>query len=266
MDHVIFAARPLVIAALHLTDPVVEPRPQSWLEDYVMANARVFAEAGVPALKLQDQTRATAAASAETVARMAALARLVRAEFPRLRLGVILQAHDAEAPLAVAAAAGACFVRLKVYVGAVLGAEGTRQGLAVAARAWRATHAPEVAILADVFDRTTVPLVPVPTGQAARWAEQHGADGLVLTGTDLADSLARIRQARRAGVTVPILLGGGVTAETAGEALAEADGVIVSTALMLPEPRGLVRWCRDRVRRLMDGAAAAAAAAGTRVA
>lgn len=260
----LFTSAPLVIAALHLPDPVVAPRSQAWLEDYVLANARVFAEAGVPAIKLQDQTRAAGGATAQTVARMAALGRLIRAEVPAIRLGIILQAHDAEAPLAVAEAAGACFVRLKVYVASVVGAEGPKHALAVAARAYRVAQAPGVAILADVFDRTTVPLAPIEPERAALWAESLGADGLVLTGADFADSLARIRAARGAGVRVPILLGGGVTEENVAEALRDAQGVVVSSSLMRrgAGPEELLRWDADRTHRLMDRARASLSRGG----
>ena len=54
----VFAARPLVIAALHLPDfGKMRDKSMAWLEDYVAINARVFAEAGVPYIKLQDQSR-----------------------------------------------------------------------------------------------------------------------------------------------------------------------------------------------------------------
>jgi len=254
----LFAAKPLVIAALHLPDLAIGPkRSMAWLEDYVLGNARIFAEAGVPAVKLQDQTRATGGASLATVALMASLGRLLRREFPALQLGIILQAHDAEAPIAVAHAAGACFVRLKVYVAAAVGAEGTKQALGVAARNYRAAlPAPGVAILADVFDRTSVPLVDVPPERAAMWAQGLGADGLVLTGADFADSLARIRAARAAGVTAPILLGGGVTEANVAEALSVAQGVVVSSSLMRAGagPDDVLRWDAGRTRRLMDSA------------
>jgi hypothetical protein len=59
---------------------------------------------------------------------------------------------------------------------------------------------------------------------------QHGADSLVLTGASFADSLDRIRAA---GIKAPVLLGGGVTTGNEGVALASADGVVVSAALML---------------------------------
>lgn len=262
MNDLFAAPGPLVIAALHLPDPVAGPkRSPAWLEDYVLANARIFAEAGVPAIKLQDQTREPDRASVETVALMASLGRLLRREFPSIKLGIILQAHDAAAPIAIAHATGACFVRLKVFVAAVVGAEGTKQALAIPARTCRAAlPAPGVAILADVFDRTTVPLAEIPPERAALWAEGLGADGLVLTGADFPDSLARIRAARAAGVRVPILLGGGVTEGNVAEALSVARGVVVSSSLMRKGvgPEELLRWDADATRRLMDRARARA--------
>lgn len=121
MDRMILSAKPLVIAAPHRPDPVVEPRRRKWLEDSVIANSRVFAEVGAPELKVPDQTRAAEAASAKTIAHMAAFDRLPRAEFPGQRCGVIVQVHDAEAPRAIAAAVGAPVVQPNVPVGAILG-------------------------------------------------------------------------------------------------------------------------------------------------
>ncbi len=244
-----------VIAALHLPDPVTEPNlPMSFLEDYVLGNARIFAEAGIPAIKLQDQTRAPGSASLETVARTAALGALIRREFPRVALGIIVQAHDAIAPLAIAEAAGASFVRLKVYVGASLSSEGTKEALCVAARAYRQQAAPHVSILADVHDRTSQPLGGVSQPQAAKWAEQMGADALVITGASFPDTLTRIAALREAGVSRPILIGGGVDAGNVAEALDAATGVIVSTALMA-QGHGAgarLRWDPARCARLME--------------
>jgi predicted TIM-barrel enzyme len=263
--HPFLAAHPAAIGALHLPDlAVARATSLAWLEDYALANARVFADAGFPALMLQDQTRTEAAAAPATIAIVAAIGRLIRHEFPAMALGIIVQAHDAEAPLAIAHAAGASFVRLKVFVGASMTAEGPRHALAPRARAYRhAIHADAVAILADVFDRTSVPMVDMPPERAALWAQSMGADGLVLTGASFADSLARIQRAREAGVTRPIVLGGSVTADNVAAALAVAEAVIVSTALMRPSvaPGALLRWDPDLARRFMDAARAAPARA-----
>jgi predicted TIM-barrel enzyme len=256
--HPMFSARPRVIGALHLPDlSVARATPMAWLEDYAVANARVFADAGFPALMLQDQTRTPAEAETSTVAIVSAIGRMLRREFPAMRLGIIVQAHDAEAPLAIARATGADFVRLKVFVGAAMTAEGPRSALASRARAYRhAIHADGVAILADVFDRTSVPMVDMPPERAAMWAQSMGADALVLTGATFADSLDRIAKARAEGVGIPIVLGGSVAESNVAEGLAAADGAIVSTALMRKNvgENELLRWDPELAKRFVDAA------------
>lgn len=256
----IFESRPLVIAALHLPDfALSRHRSMAWLEDYAVANARIFAEAGVPWMKLQDQTRTEGPAAPDTLAMTAAVARVLRAEVPEIGLGIIVEAHDPAAALSVAHAAGADFVRLKVFVGGAMTAQGPRHGLGAQAVAHRAALGrPDIAILADVHDRTAVPLSGESQPFAAEWAAKTGADGLIVTGASFPDTLARIAAVREAGLRRPILIGGGVTAANVGEALAAGDGVIVSTALMR---RGageddLVRWDADLCRRFMDAARA----------
>lgn len=253
-----FRADPPLIAALHFPDPVVEPgRSLAWLEEYALANARIFAEAGFSALMLQDQTREPGDATPETVARMAALGRVVKRAFPALALGIIVQAHDAVAPLAIAKACGADFVRLKVFVGAAMTAEGVRQALSARARAYRASiGAADVALFADVFDRTSLPMVDMPPERAAQWAQSMGADALVLTGATFAESLDRIDKARAAGVSRPLVLGGSVTEGNVADALAAADGVIVSTALMRKgvDRDDPVRWDAELTKRFVAAA------------
>ena len=247
--------QPSVVAALHLPNLAVAHTSMAYLEDFALANMAVFAGAGVPAVMLQDQTRAVGPASPASVAILAALGRLIRQAFPEVDLGILLQAHDAEAPLAIAHAVGASFVRLKVFVGAAMTMEGPQNGLAVAATTYRhALRRDDLAILADVFDRTSVPTLAVSPEEAARGAEKLGADAIIVTGGSLSDTLDRIRRARAAGVCRPILLGGGASADTLAEVLGVADGVVVSTALMRrdPPPSDLVQWDADASKRFMD--------------
>lgn len=251
-------ARPLpqLIAALQLPPfRPVRTGSFSYYEDFLLSNARVFIENGVGAIKVQDETREVGPAAVETVAMMGALARSFRREFPDAALGIIVQAHDAVAPLAVAHAADADFVRLKIFVGASVNAEGPRDGLGVAAIEYREQIGrSDIAILADAHDRTSVPMAPVKNETAALWVQQMGADGVIITGDSFADTLARIRAARSAGVKRPIFIGGGIDAGNVREALAAADGTIVSTSLLRKDagPDDLLRWDRDAVRRLVD--------------
>lgn len=257
MTHALFETKPLVVAALHLPDFGARRHSVAFLEDYAIANARVFAQAGIPFVKLQDQTRTDGPAASDTIALMAAIARRVRAEVPGLRLGIIVEAHDPEAALSIAHAAGAEFVRLKIFVGGAMTAAGPRHALAPRALAHRtALGRRDIAILADVHDRTAVPLSSESQPFAAEWAQKAGADGLVITGASFSDTLTRIEAVRARGVRRPILIGGGVTEDNVAQALRAADGIVVSTALKRAGAgeNDLVHWDADLCRRLMDAA------------
>ena len=258
----IWDVRPLAIGALHLPDlSIADHISMAELERYVLRNAEAFVAGGMPALMLQDQTRVAGRARPDTLALMGVLGRLIRGAFPELALGIIIRAHDARAPLAIAHAVGASFVRIKVYVGSVMSAEGPKHGLGVEARTYRhELGRDDIAILADVHDRTTVPRDGVTQPEAALWAEQLGADGLILTGSSFANSLDRVAAARAAGVRAPLLIGGGVDEENIGNALCAASGVIVSRSLMGPPGGEGVRWDPARVRALIAAADTAARA------
>lgn len=251
------AAKP-VIAALHLPDFALNRHlPVAWYEDYALSNARVFARAGIPWIKLQDQTRTSGPAAPDTLSMMAALARLIRREVPEVRLGIIIEAHDASAALSVAHASGADFVRLKVFVGGAMTAQGPRGGLNAEAVAHRAAlRRSDIALLADVHDRTAMPMSGESQVFAANWAAKSGADGLVITGSSFPDTLARIEAVRAQGLKQPVLIGGGVTKDNVAQALAGSDGVVVSSALMRRDaaPDDLVRWDAGLCQRFMDAA------------
>ena len=254
------SGEPAVIGALHLPDlGITRAMSMAFLEDYVLANAAVFANAGVKSLMLQDQTRQVGPASAATIAITAVLGRLIRREFPALDLGIIVQAHDAVAPLAIAHAVGASFVRLKIFVGAAMTMEGPRSALAVEARTYRHDlRRDDIAIFADVFDRTSVSMLDMPPEEAALGAVKLGADALILTGASFTDSMQRVEKAKAAGIRKPIFVGGGVTEKNVVDALAVADGVIVSTALMRDggDDKDVLRWDAGKTARFMDCARA----------
>lgn len=256
----IFDQGPIVIAALHVPD-YAQSRHLSvaWYEDYVVTNAKVFAAAGVPWIKLQDQTKTESDAAPDTLALTASLARLLRAEVPEVGLGIIVEAHDPKAAISIAHACGADFVRLKVFVGGAMTAQGPRHGLGARSLSYRAElQRTDIAILADIHDRTAVPLSGESQPFAAEWAVKTGADGLVITGSAFEDTLDRIAAVRAHGIRRPILIGGSVTEANVGEALKNSDGVVVSSALMRKgaAKNDVLRWDTDLCRRFMDEARA----------
>lgn len=96
-----------VNAALHLPGSTLNRHVSvTWYEAYALANAWVFAEAGIPWIKPQDQTKTAGPAAPGTLALLAALGRLIRAELPQLGLGIVIEANDLVAALSVAHARG----------------------------------------------------------------------------------------------------------------------------------------------------------------
>jgi membrane complex biogenesis BtpA family protein len=256
--------RPLVVAALHLPPHPASQHPfarkTNEIIDYALRNAERAIRAGVPALYIQDVADTPVAPEAQphTIATLSVVGSVLRREFPNLILGVCLMSHGARAPLAIAQAIDAQFVRLKVYVGAMIKAEGILQGCAYEAIQYRSQlKAEAIAILADVYDRTGQPLGRLPLVEEARQAAVFGrADGLVLTGLSFQESLEMLAEVRTADLGVPLLLGGGANVENVARALQLADGIIVSTAFKSrsgwTRETLLEEWSAERIQAFMD--------------
>jgi membrane complex biogenesis BtpA family protein len=171
-----------------------------------------------------------------------------------------MMSHAAKEPLAIAQAIGAQFVRIKVYVGTMVKAEGLMEGCAYEAIQYRSQiKAEDIHIFADVYDRTGQPLGRMPLVDEARQAAVFGrADGLILTGLSFAESMDMLRTVKGANFKVPLLLGGGATVENIDQVLQVADGVIVSSAFKSvsgwTKEALLAEWELDRIEAFMRAA------------
>ena len=251
----LFESKPIIISALHFPSFRLGSKySMSWLEDYVLNNLSVFSKGGMPAVILQDETYNEGRARPETLTVMASVSRLAKREFPEMNIGIIIEAHDPVAALAVAHASGASFVRIKVFSGAMLKSTGVQQGCGVEALDYRnSIGRNDIAVLADVHDRTGFPLLDIPIERGASWSSKIGADGLILTGSDHEMSMNYIRDVRNSGIQKPLLVGGGVTHENVIETLSLADGVIASSVLMRNNvEENQIKWDLDKILRFMD--------------
>ena len=229
---------PNIIAALHLPPFPGSGHPdRKSMQDiraFALRNTEMVVRAGIQALLLQDlgDHPVSRPIPAHIVAGMSVVGNWIHQEFPDLQLGISLMGHGAREPLAIAQAIGAKFVRLKVYVGAMVKAEGLLEGCAAEAIQYRhQIGAEDIAIFADVYDRTGEPLGRIPLVEEVRQATVFGrADAVVLTGKSFSETLAMISDISQSDLNTPILIGGGINAGNVKEALRVADGVIVSSA------------------------------------
>ena len=167
---------------------------------------------------------------------VAAMTRAVTAvaEAAGIPVGVNVLRNDAMAALVVAIASGATFVRVNVLAGVMHTDQGTITGRAADVARLRATLAPEVEVLADVFVKHAPPPPGLTVGQAASdlW-ERAGADGIIVSGagTGRALDLSQLETVRAAVPDAPIFAGSGVTAATIAGLLRICDGAIVGTSV-----------------------------------
>jgi hypothetical protein len=148
--------------------------------------------------------------------------------------GINVLRNDARSAVAVAAAAGASFLRVNVHVGAVLTDQGILSGRAHETLRTRAILAPRVAVFADVRVKHGSPLRPIPLEEEVHDLRDRGlADALLVTGprTGSPPEEAEVRAVVAAAGALPVLVASGVTAESVGSFLSCARGVIVGTSL-----------------------------------
>ena len=248
-----------VIGMVHLLALPGSPRWSGRMEDVIRAaleDARVLHEGGADAVLVEnhgDVPFSPARVDAGTVAAMAVVVAEIRRAVP-LPVGVNVLKSDALSALAVAVATGCRFVRVNVHVGAVVTDQGLLQATAHDTLRYRRLLDAEVKLLADVQAKHGVPLGPVPIEQEARDCVSRGlADALVVSGpaTGEPTSTTDLKRVRGAVPDVPLLVGSGVTPETAAELYSLADGLIVGTAV---KRDGLLANPVDatRVRRLIE--------------
>ena len=156
------------------------------------------------------------------------------AEEAQVPVGLNFLENDVEAMFACASAAELDFVRIKVFVGVMITPSGAESGAAF--RAQKARHdlraERQIAILADVHDRTGVPLGGRAIDEDIREAvDLGGADALVLTGSNFEESMEYLATGKRKSPHTPRVLGGSATASNIRQVFQVADGAIVSSSL-----------------------------------
>lgn len=166
----------------------------------------------------------------ETVAAMTAIGSELR-RLTQAPLGVQVLAGANREALAVALACGADFVRVEGFVFAHVADEGIIEGCAGDLLRYRARLGVKVQIAADIKKKHAAHAITadVSLAETAEAAEFFQADAVVVTGTRTGDPAPGedVRAVKNA-VSLPVLVGSGVTPENIGE-YAVADSLIVGS-------------------------------------
>jgi uncharacterized protein len=174
----------------------------------------------------------TLVGGAEIVAAMTRVTTEV-ARRARVPVGVEVLLNDWRASLAVAAAAGARFIRLDFFVDRVRSRLGVIEPEPAAIQDYRRRiHAEHVQIYADLQVKyTTMADGPKPIAHSAREAAEAGADAVIVTGTEtgIGPEVGDLLDARAGGL--PVLIGSGLSPENSARLVPHADGFIVGTAM-----------------------------------
>lgn len=203
------------------------------LLDYCERCAKRLEVAGFDALLLQNvgDEPTHLAAPPETVAYMTLVGNRVK-QAVSIPIGISLLNHDGKAPLAVAKAVGADFVRLKTYVGVMVKMTGLLSGCYYEAVKYRREiRAENIALFADIFDREGQPLGATNLVEMAHFAEYSCmADALILTGRNKEETLTMLQDVAEK-VTLPLIVGGGVNIESAEKLKTIGNGFIIGAAV-----------------------------------
>ncbi len=211
-------------------------------------NAHIFEEGGFDGVFIQDQTEGPA--TFESVARLSSVTQSVQVSASGIALGSQMECDDGPAILSVAGAANCAFVRIKVYVGAMVKSSGIVNGSGQQSIRHKTTNLIDTLIFADIFDRCGTPLGDYSFHQAIKDAKNLGADAIVLTGNTLGDTISLLQQARKLSPDMPLICGGGITLGNVNEVMPYCEGLIVSSCLKDPDNPGF--WSLEKIQAFVE--------------
>ncbi len=175
----------------------------------------------------------------------------------KLPIGINCLRNDGISALAIAAATGAQFIRVNVYLGAMLTDQGIIEGKAHELLLYRKSLQAQksIKIFADVLVKHAYPLASnVDIVQSAEEILDRGlADAVIVTGSKTGSSpeLSDLRKIRQALPDCSLIAGSGCSKDNITQLLDIADGVIVASSL---KQEGLIEQPIDveKVRTLVQ--------------
>lgn len=222
--------------------------------DKALADLAALEEGGADGVLVENEHDRphTVLAARETIACMTRITHEVAQAAKRCVVGIEILLNDPEASLAVALAAGACFIRTDYFVDPMERPEhgGAMRIDPVGLMAYRERiGAGGLLVLADVQVKYARMTVTRGLDESARLAHEHRADAAIVSGDATGDppDAAGVATAKRGAGAMPVLIGSGLDAANARSLLAACDGAVVGTSLKEGE-----YIAARRVRALVD--------------
>ncbi|MGI5173504.1 BtpA/SgcQ family protein [Treponema sp. OMZ 840] len=238
----IFTVRKPIIGMVH-----VHPLPGSSLYDknamdikkitsVAVEEAKKLEAAGVDGLQVENiwdfPYQKAETLSPATIAALAVVTSHV-IENVSIPVGVNCHFNAAEAALVVAIASGAKWIRIFEYCGAFISQVGFIDSIGASVSRMRSyLDAKEILFLCDVNVKLGSHFIinDRSVAEQAQDIEQEGGDSVIVTGfkTGMAPSVEKIQEVKTA-VSIPVLLGSGVTIKNVKDLLSVADGAIIGS-------------------------------------
>ena len=228
-----------VIGMVHLLALPGAPRfggDPGQIERAMLRDAEALIEGGVHGLMLEnfgDVPFYPGRVPAAVVSHITVMALKLRQRWPDLPLGINLLRNDGRGALAIAHAVGAQFIRVNVLCGARVTDQGIIRGIAHQLLRDRAAWQADVRIFADVNVKHSAPLGDRPSHQEVDDVIHRGlADAVIVTGSGTGQTVdhAELSATNGAAGDTPVIMGSGVTADSAASYAGIADAFIIGTA------------------------------------
>lgn len=258
----VFGIKKPIIGMVHSLPLPGTPRGKDYsieqVYDYGVDEAAILKEAGVDAIMIENAGDIPFVKSEylgpDTAAFIAVLGQHIR-ETTALPVGINIVANAVMHSIAAAKACGGTFVRSNQWANAYIANEGFVEGASGLALRYRdLLGANEIKILADVHVKhgSHAIVQDRPIAEQAADVEMFDADVLIATGFRTGHATAPEEVAAiKAGATLDVLVGSGISAENCSTLLSVADGAIVGVSVKNPR-RMSGKTDPDKIKRFMD--------------
>ncbi len=258
----LFGVEKPIIGMVHLMplpgSPAYEGCDMNVIVENALRDAKVLVENGVNGLIVENMWDlpyfvGRNVPPEETAAHAVAAREVVKSV--NVPVGITVIHNGGRVALGIAKAAGAKFIRVCLYTGAMVWDTGEfdHGNAAELMRLRKFLYAENIKFFADVYKKHAVMFPGIDPKTHATWTDFYMADAVIVTGkmTGSPPDPELVKEVKEVVGETPVLIGSGLNPENAKELLKYADGAIVGTYFKV---KGLTQNPVDseRVRKLMS--------------